>query len=408
VKDYVKRISQYWIDEFKIDGFRWDLTKGFTQNCTANDEGCTGNYQADRVAVLKEYADYQWERDSNFYVIFEHLGGNTEELEWVNYRLAEGKGIMMWGNRNYNYRQATAGNTSQSNFYAVSYKNRNWPVPANISYMESHDEERLMVESLTAGRTTSTYNIKDLPIALKRQELAGAFYFTVPGPKMIWQFGELGYDFSINYNGRIGNKPIKWDYFEVQERKKLYDTWSKIIQLKLKYDIFKTSDFTLDVGNSNGLKKIQLTDSSSSEIQYLTIIGNFGVIAQNINPTFQTSGTWYNLLEDNNHITVSNVNNTILLAPGEFKVFGNKPASLSTEEMFLEKKLIAYPNPTSDSFKLNRNSTHLIVFDVQGKKVKEFTGNFNPSEIFSVKDLEKGIYFIKIDAYNYALKILKK
>jgi glycosidase len=407
-KDYVKRVSQYWIDEFKIDGFRWDLTKGFTQNCTANDEGCTGNYQTDRVAVLKEYADNQWEIDSNFYVIFEHLGGNQEEKEWVNYRLDEGKGIMLWGNHNSQYNQATMGFGSSSDFSWISYINRGWTVPANVSYMESHDEERLMYKNLQFGNSSGSYNIKNLATALDRQKMAGAFYFTVPGPKMIWQFGELGYDISIDENGRIGNKPIKWDYFEVQNRKNVYNTWSKLIQLKLKYDIFETEDFSLDVANTNGLKKIQLTDASSTEIQYITIIGNFGVIAQNINPTFQTSGTWYNLLEDNKHITVSDVNSLISLAPGAFKVFGNKPASLSTKELFLEKELIAYPNPTSNNFKLNRNSTHLVVFDAQGRKVKEFTGNFNTSAVFSIKSLEKGIYFIKTDAYNYSLKIIKK
>ncbi|MCK4561860.1 MAG: alpha-amylase, partial [Flavobacteriaceae bacterium] len=144
-KDYVKRTTQYWINEYKIDGFRWDLTKGFTQNCTSSDEGCTGSYQADRVSVLKEYADYQWEKDADFYIIFEHLGGNTEETEWVDYRLGEGKGIMMWGNHNFNYNEATMGyhdSSGKSDFSWISYKNRAWSVPANVSYMESHDEER--------------------------------------------------------------------------------------------------------------------------------------------------------------------------------------------------------------------------------------------------------------------------
>jgi hypothetical protein len=31
----------------------WDLTKGFTQLCTANDQGCTNSYKQDRVDVLK-------------------------------------------------------------------------------------------------------------------------------------------------------------------------------------------------------------------------------------------------------------------------------------------------------------------------------------------------------------------
>ena len=51
-------------------------------------------------------------------------------------------------------------------------------------------------------------------------EMSAAFFFTIPGPKMIWQFGELGYDYSINHcaNGTINNncrldaKPIRWDY----------------------------------------------------------------------------------------------------------------------------------------------------------------------------------------------------
>ena len=195
-KDYVKRVSQYWIDEYKIDGFRWDLTKGFTQNCASGD-ACTNAYQQDRVDVLKEYADYQWDIDPNFYIIFEHLGTNTEETQWVNYRLDEGKGIMVWGNHNENYNQATMGFGSDADFSWISYKNRGWSVPANVSYMESHDEERLMYKNLQYGNFNGSYNIKNLNTALEREELAGAFYFTVPGPKMIWQFGELGYDISI-------------------------------------------------------------------------------------------------------------------------------------------------------------------------------------------------------------------
>jgi pullulanase/glycogen debranching enzyme len=394
-KDYVKRVSQYWIDEFKIDGFRWDLTKGFTQNCTANDEGCTGSYQADRVAILKGYADNQWEIDSNFYVIFEHLGGDQEEKEWVNYRLSEGKGIMLWGNQNYNYRQAAAGNTSQSNFSNVSYKNRNWPVPANISYMESHDEERLMVESLTVGKATSTYNIKTLAIALKRQELAGTFYFTVPGPKMIWQFGELGYDYNIDYNGRIGNKPIKWDYFEVQSRKNVYNTWSKLIQLKLKYDIFETLDFTIDLENTNGLKKIQLTSTAAADIQYINIIGNFGITTQNINPVFQKIGTWYDVLNNNETINVSNTNSLISLAPGEFKIYANNAATLSNEDLFLSDDVVVYPNPVSSSFNINIATNNIIIYDVNGKKIKEFSGNFNADSSFSIEGIKKGFYLLK-------------
>lgn len=395
-KDYVKRVSQYWIDEYKIDGFRWDLTKGFTQNCTGSD-ACTNAYQQDRVDVLKGYADDQWEVDPNFYIIFEHLGTNDEETQWVNYRLDEGKGIMVWGNHNSTYNQATMGFGASSDFSWISYLNRGWTVPANVSYMESHDEERLMYKNLQFGNSSGTYNIKTLTTALDREELAGAFYFTVPGPKMIWQFGELGYDISIDENGRTGNKPIKWEYFNNQERKDVYNTWAKLIKLKLKYDIFQTSDFTLDVANTNGLKKIHLTDPSATDIQNIVIIGNFGVTTQSISPFFQQTGTWYSLLEDNATINVTSTTANISLAPGEFKMYANSPATLSSDDITLENNTLQmYPNPTSTAFYLSKEALDVKVFDITGKQVKQFRNTSIKNNTFSVTDLNTGIYFVRI------------
>ena len=97
----MRRVIKQWVEQFKIDGFRWDLTKGFTQNCAGND-ACTNSYQQDRVDVLKSYMDYAWSLDPYHYAIFEHLGVENEEKEWANYRYsgdADGisKGVMMWG-----------------------------------------------------------------------------------------------------------------------------------------------------------------------------------------------------------------------------------------------------------------------------------------------------------------------
>ena len=399
-RDYVKRTTQYWIEEYNIDGFRWDLTKGFTQNCTSSDEGCTGNYQADRVAVLKEYADYQWEINPDFYVIFEHLGGNTEETEWVNYRLGEDKGILMWGNHNFNYNEATMGyhDSGKSDFSWISYKERGWTVPANVSYMESHDEERLMFKNLEYGNSSGSYSVKTLATALDRMELAGAFYFTVPGPKMIWQFGELGYDISIDDPCRVCNKPILWNYLSEPNRKDLYDTWAKLIKLKKQEDIFRTNDFTLDVANTNGLKKIQLTNNAANpDLKYVTIIGNFGVTTQSINPTFQEAGTWYDLLNDNTSITVTNTNATISLQPGEFKVYGNSQVILAVENIDIDAFTI-YPNPAKGNFKINKLANNVDIYDMLGRKVKSFTGNFNIDKVYDISNLNSSIYIVKISS----------
>lgn len=407
-KDYVKRTTQYWIDEYHLDGFRWDLTKGFTQNCTENNESCTNAPQSDRVAVLKEYADYQWDIKANFYVIFEHLGTNTEETEWVNYRLNEGKGIMMWSKLTEPYNESTLGfhENGKSDFSWIDYKERDWTVPANVAYMESHDEERLMYKNLEYGNSNGAYNVKDLSTALTREKIAGAFYFTVPGPKMIWQFGELGYDYSINYcpdgsidsGCRVSNKPIRWDYADDPERKDIYDVWAKLIKLKLKEDIFHSSDFSLDVDKSTGLKIIKLNnEDDSSDLKYINVIGNFGVTTQNIIPSFQETGVWYDLLDDNSQLNVSNVNAPITLQPGEFRVYGSSQVALPVDEFeLLESSLSIYPNPATETFRINKNVQKVEIFDLTGRLVSGYKGDFYPDKEYDASYLKPSLYFVRI------------
>ena len=62
--------------------------------------------------------------------------------------------------------------------------------------------------------------------------MAAAFLFSVPGPKMIWQFEELGYEIGIDVNGRTGEKPIHWEYATQTARKALYTAYARFINLK--------------------------------------------------------------------------------------------------------------------------------------------------------------------------------
>ena len=178
-------------------------------------------YDASRIAILKRMADKIWSHTPDAYVILEHFADNAEEKELAEYRVAEGKGMMLWGNYNGAYSQNTTG-AAGADFSTVYHSNRNWTVPHLIGYMESHDEERLMYRNLQTGRSAGSYNVKTLTTALDRMKAASLMLFTIPGPKMLWQFGELGYDQSINRcpdgtineGCRVSPKPVKWDYLE--------------------------------------------------------------------------------------------------------------------------------------------------------------------------------------------------
>ena len=166
--------------------------------------------------------------------------------------------MLIWGNSNYNFNEASMGYLPNSDLSWASYKTRGWTNPDLVSYMESHDEERMMFKNVSYGNASGDYNIKDPVTALKRMELAGAFFLTIPGPKMIWQFGELGYDVSIDFNGRLGEKPVRWEYLNDINRQHLYLTWAKILDIRKKYPVFQSEDYNLSVGNTVALKKIVL------------------------------------------------------------------------------------------------------------------------------------------------------
>ncbi|MEL7341151.1 MAG: alpha-amylase family glycosyl hydrolase, partial [Bacteroidota bacterium] len=214
-QEYVDRILRYWVEEYRFDGYRMDLSKGFTQTNYGGDVGAWSSYDAGRVALLKRMADSLWNVDPGVYFMLEHFANNTEEKELAEY------GMMIWGNHNHNYTQAAMGYASDANFSGISHKNRGWNVPNLIGYMESHDEERIMYKNTAFGNSSGNYDVRDLNTGLARAEMAAAFFIPLPGPKLMWQFGEYGYDYEIEFNGRTGEKPIRWDYLNNPYRLKL-------------------------------------------------------------------------------------------------------------------------------------------------------------------------------------------
>jgi pullulanase/glycogen debranching enzyme len=310
-KTYVKQTMEHWLTEYKIDGFRFDLSKGFTQTYNPNNVIAWSQYDQSRIDILKEYAEAAWAATSkDTYLILEHFSDNDEETVLANF------GFMLWGNSNHNYNQNTMGYSNESDISWMSYQKRGWNNPNVVGYMESHDEQRLMYKNLEYGNSNSDYNIKDLNTALSRQETASLFFLTIPGPKMIWQFGELGYDISIDYNGRTGRKPVRWDYEDNVNRKHIYNTWSTLIAFKKKYpEVFNTTTFDLNVGNTYS-KTITLKDDSMDVV----VVGNFDIVEKNVSTTFPKTGTWYEYFTGE-ELNVTSTSQTITLYPGGYKLY---------------------------------------------------------------------------------------
>jgi 1,4-alpha-glucan branching enzyme len=311
VRDFVKRNLLFLLEEYNIDGFRFDLTKGFTQKNST--ESSASNYDASRVAILKEYNNTIKEVNPNAYVILEHFADDREETELSN------EGMMVWRNMNWQYGQSAMGHKEDSGFTRTYYGTVR-PTNSLVSYMESHDEERLAYKQITWGN-----GIIKTSLSARMSQLAtnAAFFFTVPGPKMIWQFGELGYDISIDQNGRTGKKPIKWDYLEVSERNSLLKTYSTLINLRMDHPELFNSTATLDwrVTPTFWEQGRFITLSSFGSSKQVVVIANFTNEVITVPYTFPRYGVWYNYMDQSETIDVTSTNLNIDVPANSFKIY---------------------------------------------------------------------------------------
>ena len=78
---------------------------------------------------------------------------------------------------------------------------------------------------------------------------------------------------------------------------------------------------------------------------------------------------------------------------------GTLDTGLSTETENLNH-IKLYPNPVKNSFSVYKNITDLTIYDITGKLIKEFNGNFTRNYLFNISNLPRGIYFTKIKDEN--------
>ncbi|MBL7710175.1 MAG: T9SS type A sorting domain-containing protein, partial [Chitinophagaceae bacterium] len=295
--------------------------------------------------------------------------------------------------------------------------------PHLVGYAESHDEERIMYKNLQFGNSSGSYNIRDLNTALKRSELTTSFLLTMPGPKMIWQFGEMGYDYSINTcvngtvnnNCRLDNKPVRWDYLQVIQRQRLYDINKSLLALRENAwykDVFIANNINLTRSMGGAIKWMIIRSATDSSD--LCIVGNFDVTSQSANVTFPIAGTWYDYLQGGTFSATGTAQN-ITLQPGEFHVYLNRNLTnaVVTPVTGINNPgngllAVVYPNPATDNSILEitipaTGKVQVDLWNSTGQQIKPvFSGNLakGKHQIIlndKINNLPPGIYLLKVN-----------
>lgn len=425
-KYYWHRIFDHWLREYKIDGYRLDFTKGLTQRLSTND-GQFSAYDQSRIDILKQYADSIHKYFPGTYLVLEHLAAKDEEQALQNL------GFLLWSGAGLNraYNEATMGyhESNKSNISSIVYNSneRGFTNPYLVGYMESHDEERLMYKNLTYGNSSGTYNVKDETTALRRMEAAASLFITIPGPKMIWQFGERGYDKSIfactdnsipqpygTENCKLTRKEPRWQYMQAENRKRLFEVNTALIKLrKTQPDLFNSTNFEYNLVNA--VKYFKISESNLSAL----IVANFDVVSATASVSFQNAGVWYDYISGET-ITATGTVQNISLQPGEYHVYVNKNivnavttpvTTIDTAKYTLNVKV--YPNPVSTSSMLEieipeTGKTQVILINSQGQQVGTVfsgvlvKGKHHVALTDKINNLPAGIYLLKLQLKNQA------
>lgn len=423
---YLDTVNHYWLNEYRVDGFRFDLSKGFTQTHNPGDVEAWSAYDAGRIALLQRMADIIWKHSPDAYVILEHLAANEEEKVLAEYRGDEGKGMMLWGKMTDAYNQLTMGYPENADISGVHYASRGWNFPHLVGYMESHDEERLMVKNILYGNAVAPYSVKDTLTALARMRAATTLFYTIPGPKMLWQFGELGYDYSINYcpdgsnhpDCRVSPKPAGWPYRHAPHRHRLYDHIRDLLRLRSEFDLFTDGTVTFGGGNSL-IPQIMLKNTpyvpspAVADDMNAVVAANFDVIERTVQVEFPHTGIWYDYYADGRAVNVTGSSEPVVMRPGAYKLFTDialESTVITRVEKNAEEEVAVFPNPVGGELIIFASSggiTAVSVYTDQGVSIPLKKGS---GAGWDVRLLPPGLYVAEIRsrAGIHRVKIFKK
>ena len=345
-----KRSIQYWLTEYKVDGFRFDLSHGFC--------GTTKN----SVVHLKDYYNNGLKAVSpTAYMICEHWGSQmgSERPQLIS------EGMLCWNNTSNAYCQTAMGWLKDGDSYADANKD------GYVSYCESHDEERMQYKCKKYGNGTAIKT--DVATRVGRVAANVAMNVLLNGPHMVWQFEEIGYDFSINsdvdhenaeksdYRCNKKPRPEPKGYFRDANRIEAYKKCAQAMQLRTKImpNVFAGDPTAQNIGGGVKVRSVQWGSN-------VYVVANMDVASQNAT---LPSGTWYDYYAGGTQASSS-----YSLAPGEVKIFTGSSIAAPTINLDLES-LLPIENVSSDEApkaqKILRDGQVLIL---RGDNVYTITG----------------------------------
>lgn len=273
-----KDMLQYWLKEFKVDGFRFDLVKGLGDNESykSPSEADTNAYNASRVARMKQLHSWVKEVKPNAYFINEDLAYAKEENEMA----ADGE--LNWANVNEAGCQFAMGYSTDSNLNRIWAVDDDRTAGSTVSYLESHDEQRLAFKIDRWGAAGVKGNKET---TCRRLGSAAAQLFLVPGSHMLWMFSEMGNAENakkLNSQGEPTSenntdpKVVNWNLLKDPDNRGLWESYKELIGIRLgNPELFsETANFKMNCNANDWTGGRTITSSANGKEIYVCINPN--------------------------------------------------------------------------------------------------------------------------------------
>lgn len=372
-QEIVYESLKMWIDEYRVDGFRYDFTQGIGWNVNEPDKGILG--WANRIA--EEY-------DDTVYQIAEHLpespalvfhSGLTggwhdsyrdevfDEARFRNTSLSEFENLVL-------DLGAYSGNDTPST--PNRYGDRTEPVNMNVS----HDEQSLIFEMITfQGVPTDE--------AVQRDKLYATLMFTSLGIPMLWQGMEFSEPRGWRNDGeKLSYRPVNWNWLDTVRGQAHVAYYRPLLQ-------HRRHNPALYRGELNKLQRFTtekilvwgFDDNATGE--QVMIAANFRNTEQTVNNVeWLDPGDWHNIF-DQSVLMVSDVPVPTLTLPAySAVVYASSPDSVVLSVPAAESAQPQtfqlhqnYPNPFNPTTTIRfdvpqRAEVTITVYNVLGQQIR--------------------------------------
>lgn len=394
---FVRQVHRIWVEEYRIDGFRFDYTRGIGWTLGQRDRGILGwstalreahpdvyqiaeHLAADPVLINVSDLDAGW-NDSFHDQLLNDIHGPRPSMNTVE---AQVLGLHEYQNE---------GNT---------YQGRTATVKATVT----HDEQSFIQEMVV---------FKDLPLetALRRDKMYSMLLFTAQGVPMIWQGQELGMQsgwFDEDGDGnwdehKLSYRPMNWALRETDRGQSHFHLYQRLMKLRKQNPSLRDGEY-VTLKKSGDQRVIiygyRAPDSSKNDV---VVMANFSGSERTVSDIHWrlSTGDWFDVVSDTLRLTVaSDTIASVTIPPHTAQVLSpshltdvRQPERPSIPEGYVLRQ--NYPNPFNGSTTIRYGlpepaDVSLEVYNLTGQRVVRY----------QMQSVQPGYHTLQLRADDFA------